>query len=68
MSNIVLSQETPTFLQKAGIRTLTKQLAGKSGGIKRIVPKNGINAVRIYNPVKQSLDHDPEGRFIRPLS
>jgi deoxyribodipyrimidine photo-lyase len=25
----------------------------------------GINAVRIYNPVKQSLDHDPEGRFIR---
>lgn len=42
MSNIVLSQETPTFLQKAGISTLTKQLAGKSGGIKRIVPKNGI--------------------------
>lgn len=25
----------------------------------------GINAVRIYNPVKQSHDHDPEGRFIR---
>jgi deoxyribodipyrimidine photo-lyase len=25
----------------------------------------GINAVRIYNPVKQSLDHDPEGKFIR---
>lgn len=25
----------------------------------------GINALRIYNPVKQSLDHDPEGRFIR---
>jgi deoxyribodipyrimidine photo-lyase len=25
----------------------------------------GINAVRIYNPVKQSLEHDPEGRFIR---
>jgi deoxyribodipyrimidine photo-lyase len=25
----------------------------------------GINAVRIYNPVKQSYDHDPEGRFIR---
>lgn len=24
----------------------------------------GINAVRIYNPVKQSLDHDPDGRFI----
>jgi deoxyribodipyrimidine photo-lyase len=25
----------------------------------------GINAVRIYNPIKQSMDHDPEGVFIR---
>ncbi|MEL7002430.1 MAG: deoxyribodipyrimidine photo-lyase [Bacteroidota bacterium] len=25
----------------------------------------GINTVRIYNPVKQSLDHDPEGVFIK---
>jgi deoxyribodipyrimidine photo-lyase len=25
----------------------------------------GINAMRVYNPVKQSLDQDPEGRFIR---
>jgi deoxyribodipyrimidine photo-lyase len=25
----------------------------------------GINAVRMYNPVKQSLEHDPEGKFIR---
>jgi deoxyribodipyrimidine photo-lyase len=25
----------------------------------------GINAVRMYAPVKQSMDHDPEGRFIR---
>jgi len=25
----------------------------------------GINAWRIYNPVKQSLDHDPDGVFIR---
>ena len=24
----------------------------------------GINAIRIYNPIKQSLDHDPEGKFI----
>lgn len=25
----------------------------------------GINAIRIYNPVKQGFDHDPEGQFIR---
>lgn len=24
----------------------------------------GINAIRIYNPIKQSTDHDPEGKFI----
>jgi len=25
----------------------------------------GISALRIYNPIKQGLDHDPEGHFIR---
>lgn len=25
----------------------------------------GINAIRMYNPVKQGLDQDPQGRFIR---
>jgi len=25
----------------------------------------GINTVRIYNPYKQGLEHDPDGRFIR---
>ena len=25
----------------------------------------GINSVRIYNPTKQGMDHDPQGQFIR---
>ncbi|MFT7235633.1 MAG: deoxyribodipyrimidine photo-lyase [Methylophagaceae bacterium] len=25
----------------------------------------GINSIRIYNPIKQGVDHDPEGRFIQ---
>ena len=40
MSNIILSQDLPDFLQQQGVSELTKQLAGRSG-IKRIVPKNG---------------------------
>tara|TARA_B100000214_G_C23919386_1_gene605278 strand:- start:915 stop:1265 length:351 start_codon:yes stop_codon:yes gene_type:complete len=25
----------------------------------------GINSIRIYNPIKQGIDHDPRGIFIR---
>lgn len=25
----------------------------------------GINTVRVYNPIKQAIDHDPEGKFVR---
>ncbi len=25
----------------------------------------GVNTIRIYNPVKQSMEHDPEGEFIK---
>ena len=27
--------------------------------------RTGINAIRIYNPIKQGIDQDPEGIFIR---
>ena len=28
----------------------------------------GINSIRIYNPVKQGIDHDPKGIFIKKYS
>lgn len=40
--SIAVLDESPDFLQQSGMSELTKQLAGNSGGVKRIVPKNGI--------------------------
>lgn len=43
MSNLtVIDTNLPDFLQTAGLSELTKQLAGKTAGTPRIVPKNGI--------------------------
>lgn len=42
MTALVLNQSLPDFLANAGVSELTKQLAGNTGGVKRIVPKNGI--------------------------
>jgi hypothetical protein len=41
--SIAVLDESPDFLQQSGMSELTKQLAGSGGGgVKRIVPKNGI--------------------------
>jgi hypothetical protein len=42
MNALVLNQDLPDFLANAGVSELTKQLAGNSNAVKRIVPKNGI--------------------------
>ena len=42
MNALVLNQDLPDFLANAGVSELTKQLAGNSSAVKRIVPKNGI--------------------------
>lgn len=42
MTALVLNQSLPDFLANAGVSELTKQLAGNSNAVKRIIPKNGI--------------------------